>query len=58
MKEYDTLINVPKIPADGNFDDFVNDPIEFKVFLSSFFVYLFVTYFVFVLDKSFRRSLS
>merc|ERR1712137_539068 len=30
VKEYDTLINVPKIPADGNFDDYVNEPIEFK----------------------------
>mmetsp|Transcript_35348 Transcript_35348/g.60538 ORF Transcript_35348/g.60538 Transcript_35348/m.60538 type:complete len:740 (+) Transcript_35348:35-2254(+) len=30
VKEYDSLINVPKIPADGNFDDFVNETIEYR----------------------------
>lgn len=33
VKEYESLINVPKIPADGVFNDFVNDPIEFHTTL-------------------------
>lgn len=28
VKEYDNLITVPKIPTDGNFDDFVTPQIE------------------------------
>jgi len=33
MKEYDTLINVAKIPPEGKFDDYVNDPVEFRTSL-------------------------
>lgn len=40
MKEFDSLINVPKIPPEGNFDDFVNDPIEFDVIFLFFFCFV------------------
>jgi len=33
MKEYDTLINIAKIPPEGKFDDYVNDPVEFRTSL-------------------------